>query len=162
MTGPKTTQDDQAIQYRTIVVGVIQNENGEILVCKKPADRGVFPGQWGLPGGGIEPGEKMEAALRREIHEEVGIQVIDVRPLFFTDGQYPKTYPDGSQREVYMIFLVFSCLAASEPVRLGQEFIEYAWVNRSGLNTYDLNITTRDTFQRIGMIDKPLPRRRRM
>jgi ADP-ribose pyrophosphatase YjhB (NUDIX family) len=35
---------------RVIAVGVIQNEQGEILLCKKSPRRGVFPGQWGLPG----------------------------------------------------------------------------------------------------------------
>ncbi len=153
MTIPKSIEPEQPDQYRTIVVGVIQNRRGEVLICKKPEDRGVFPGQWGLPGGGIEPCEKMEAALRREIFEEVGIQVSSIRPLFFTDGQHSKSYPDGSRREIYMIFLVFSCLAMDEPVHLGPEFIEHAWVSPEKLNTYDLNLTTLATFQRIGMID---------
>ena len=51
------------MRQRVIVCPVIQN-NGEYLLCKMAPDRGVFPGQWALPGGGIEPGETMETALR--------------------------------------------------------------------------------------------------
>ena len=59
-----------------IVVGVIQNARDEYLICRKPKNRGVFPGQWALPGGVIEPGEHMEAALRREINEDASINLI--------------------------------------------------------------------------------------
>jgi nucleoside triphosphatase len=137
---------------RLIVVGVVQNEQGEVLICKMPQDRGVFPGQWGLPGGGIEDGETIEAALRRELGEEVGLSVKDIQPLFFTDGLYTKTFPDGSQREIYMVFLLFSCRAASGDVRLNDEFEASAWVKPGAVKDFDLNIETRKTFRRLGWL----------
>jgi len=137
---------------RTIVVAVIQNDRDEYLVCRKPVDRGVFPGQWAIPGGGIEPGERMEDALRREVREEVGLEIHAVRPLFFKDGEYPKLYPDGTRQNVYMIFLLFACRAASEAVTLGEEFEQFAWVKGTELYKYDLNEQTRDTFQQLGVI----------
>ncbi len=109
-------------QQRIIVVGVVYNQLGEILICKMPPTRGVFPGQWGLPGGGLEAGETLEMALRRELREEIGIEVTEIQPLFFTDGQYIKTFPGGDQQEIYMIFLVFCCLACSEEIKLNSEF----------------------------------------
>ncbi len=145
-------ESDLPILHRTIVVGIIQNERGDTLICKKPPDRGVLPGQWGLPGGGIEAGERMEAALRREIREEVGIEVRDIRPLCFTDGQYPKLYPDGSQQEIYMIFLVFACRAEGNEIRLNPEFIDYAWVEQSAFKDYALNSITIDTFKTLGLL----------
>ena len=39
------------MRQRVIVCPVIQND-GEYLLCKMASDRGVFPGQWALPGGG--------------------------------------------------------------------------------------------------------------
>ena len=143
-----------AHRWRVIVVGVIQNAAGEYLICRKPKNRGVFPGQWALPGGGIEPGERMEAALRREIQEEVGIQVFDIRPLLFRDGQYPKLYPDGSREDVYMIFLVFTCRAASNVVAIGEEFEASAWVSKEQLADYDLNLETRLTFMQMGLLSR--------
>ena len=137
--------------WRIIVVAVIQNSAGETLVCKKPARLGVFPGQWAIPGGGIEPGERMLDALRREVREEVGLEIQAIQPLFFKDGEYPKLYPDSSQQDVYMIFLLFSCRAVSEAVQLGEEFDAFAWVKAADLGKYDLNEQTRDTFARLGI-----------
>ena len=108
-----------------------------------PPDRGVFPGQWGLPGGGIEAGETLEIALHRELREEIGVEVVDLQPLFFTDGLYTKTFPDGDRREIYMVFLVFGCLACSGEIKLNSEFETYEWVAESALNNYDLNVETR-------------------
>ena len=59
------------MRQRTIVCPLIQND-GAYLLCKMADDRGVFPGQWALSGGGVEPGEQIEEALRREIREELG------------------------------------------------------------------------------------------
>ena len=137
---------------RLIVVGVVKNARDEILICKMPADRGVFPGQWGLPGGGIEAGETAENALRRELHEEVGLEVSEIEALFFTDGNYTKTFPDGARQEIYMVFLLYSCRAASSPVQLNPEFEEYRWVKAQELNHYDLNLETRKTFLRMGLM----------
>ncbi|SAP96792.1 pyrimidine deoxynucleoside triphosphate (dYTP) pyrophosphohydrolase YfoO [Klebsiella pneumoniae] len=49
------------MRQRTIVCPLIENE-GHYLLCKMAADRGVFPGQWALSGGGVEPGERIEEA----------------------------------------------------------------------------------------------------
>jgi len=142
----------QPTQFRVIVVGVVQNSRGEYLICKMPKDRGVFPDQWGLPGGGIEQGETMEAALRRELREELGTEISDIRPLFFSDGRYEKSFADGGRRDVYMIFLIFSCRASSSELNLGPEFTEYAWVKRESLTSYSLNSATIETFNRAGIL----------
>jgi nucleoside triphosphatase len=60
------------MRQRTIVCPIIQNDGADLL-CKMADDRGVFPGQWALSGGGMEPGETMEQALRREIREELDL-----------------------------------------------------------------------------------------
>jgi nucleoside triphosphatase len=140
-----------AENWRVIVVGVIQNLRDEYLIFLNPTSRGVFPGQWALPGGGIEPGERMEDALRREIREEVGLEISEIRPILFKDGQYPKLFPDGRSKLIYMIFLVFTCRAGSEEVAVGEEFETYAWVKKENLVDYDLNPETRDTFKQMGV-----------
>lgn len=143
---------DPAIERRVIVVGLIHNARGEWLLCKMPAERGVFPGQWGLPGGGIEAGEYAETALRRELREEVGLEVSEIEPLFFTDGLYTKRFPNGAQRPIYMIFLVFKCLAIGDAVTLNPEFEQYTWVAQDSLGEYDLNVETVKTVCRLGWL----------
>jgi nucleoside triphosphatase len=137
---------------RFIVVGVIANQQGEYLLCRMPEGRGVFPGEWGLPGGGIEPGETVEEALRREVHEEVGLSLRRVEPLFFSDGTYVKTLPGGEQISLYMVFLLFRCVADEGEVRLNPEFDAAAWVPRDGIVRYRLNRATAATFSRLGLI----------
>lgn len=140
------------IQFRVIVVALVRNDRGDYLICRMPKDRGVFPEQWGLPGGGIEEGERMETALRRELREELGVEVSDIKPLFFKDGQHRKSFADGSQREVYMIFLIFSCVAASVELKLSPEFTDYAWVKGDALGDYNLNSATIETFRQAGVV----------
>jgi len=137
---------------RLVVVPVIRAANGSVLLCRMPIDRGVYPGQWALPGGGVEPGEQIEEALRREIREELGVELTSARPLFFTDRLREKTFPGGERRLIYMVFLLYECTVATDPIQLSDEFTEYAWVLTSSLPEYDLNEATRQTFTTMGLM----------
>lgn len=144
--------DQSKIQHRVIVVGLVWNKTGELLFCKMPPDRGVFPGEWGFPGGGIEPGEQMEQALRRELREELTIEVQDIRPAFFKDALYPKLSVGGAITNTYMIFLVFHCQFTQGRIRLNEEFSEYRWVAKGEVGDLTLNAETKDTLSRIGWL----------
>ena len=50
---------------------------------------GEFEGMWEFPGGKIEPGESSESALKREIQEELGIDITINKFLCTTDYDYP-------------------------------------------------------------------------
>lgn len=142
-----------AVATRLIVVPVIRDENGNVLLCKMPADRGVFPGQWGLPGGGVEPGERIKEALEREVFEELGVSLVSAKPLFFKDGLHEKTFAGEGKRLIYMVFLLYECrIAADQPIRLNSEFCEYTWAKPSSLSKFDLNSATKDTFSSIGLL----------
>ncbi len=135
---------------RVIVVGLVWNDRDQLLLCRMHPDRGVFPGQWGLPGGGIEQGERMGDALRRELREELGIEITDIQPAFFKDGSYSKLLPNGELQPVYMIFLVYYCRAAGDKILLNEEFSEYRWVSEEDLPGLEMNVETADTLRRLG------------
>ena len=141
------------MRQRTIVCPLIQND-GCYLLCKMADDRGLFPGQWALSGGGVEPGERIEEALRREVREELGEQLVlsDITPWTFSDDVRNKTYADGSQEEIYMIYLIFDCVAANREVKINEEFQAFAWVKAEDLGSYDLNIATRKTLTLKGLL----------
>ncbi|HGY5109217.1 nucleoside triphosphatase NudI [Citrobacter sp. Cb080] len=141
------------MRQRTIVCPLIQND-GCYLLCKMADDRGVFPGQWALSGGGVEPGERIEDALRREVREELGEQLVlsDITPWTFSDDVRTKTYADGSQEEIYMIYLIFDCVAANREVKINEEFQAFAWVKAEDLGSYDLSIATRKTLTLKGLL----------
>jgi 8-oxo-dGTP diphosphatase len=61
-----------------VAVGVLIGERGRFLLTSRPAGK-VYAGWWEFPGGKIERDETVEAALARELHEELGIDVLDVR-----------------------------------------------------------------------------------
>jgi len=56
-----------------VAVGVLIQPNGQFLLTSRPQGK-VYAGYWEFPGGKFEPGETVEQALQRELHEELGIQ----------------------------------------------------------------------------------------
>lgn len=99
-------------------------------------------------------GERIEEALRREIREELGEQLIlsDITPWTFRDDIRVKTYADGRQEEIYMIYLIFDCVSANRDICINDEFQDYAWVKPEELALYDLNVATRHTLALKGLL----------
>ena len=69
------------------VVAAILNCDGAYFATQR--GYGEFEGMWEFPGGKIEPGESREVALRREIQEELGIDIIIENLLCTTEYDYP-------------------------------------------------------------------------
>ncbi len=57
-----------------VAVGVLIDTQGRFLLTSRPAGK-VYAGYWEFPGGKLEAGESVEQALRRELHEELGITI---------------------------------------------------------------------------------------
>ena len=57
-----------------VAVGVLIDPEGRFLITSRPAGK-VYAGHWEFPGGKVEPGESVEQALQRELHEELGITI---------------------------------------------------------------------------------------
>ena len=63
-----------------VVAGLIRDETGRLLVCRRPAGKHLA-GKWEFPGGKLERGETPAAGLVRELEEELGIIVAPEPPL---------------------------------------------------------------------------------
>ena len=105
------------------VSGVLAvNRDGRVLLVQRADDL-----SWGLPGGGVEPGESWAAAAVRECFEETGWQV-EIRGVF---GVYsdPETqihaYPDG--RRVHFVGVVFVAGAVAQVGRSDDEVLDVAF-----------------------------------
>lgn len=62
------------LQHKEIGVAVINNEQGKILIDRRKAT-GEMGGLWEFPGGKIEAGETIEACIKREVKEELDIEI---------------------------------------------------------------------------------------
>ena len=77
----------QSSQRIEVAAAVIFNERGEFLLAQRPAGK-PYAGFWEFPGGKVEPGENPAQALRRELHEELGIDVTTLYPWLTRDFDY--------------------------------------------------------------------------
>lgn len=71
-----------------VAVGILSDAQGRFLLTSRPPGK-VYEGYWEFPGGKFEPGETVEQALRRELHEEVGIWVGRVHSWRVQEFDYP-------------------------------------------------------------------------
>ena len=81
---------DGGIQHSNrieVVAAVISNDRDEFLLAQRPAGK-VYAGYWEFPGGKVENGEAAAAALKRELDEELGIDVITAWPWLTRDFDY--------------------------------------------------------------------------
>jgi len=79
--------DEDGDDIVDVAVGVLIDERGRFLLTSRPAGK-VYAGWWEFPGGKLEGGESVTAALARELHEELGIDVVDVWPWHVTRMDY--------------------------------------------------------------------------
>ena len=71
-----------------VAVGVLIDPTGRFLLTSRP-DGKVYAGYWEFPGGKLEAGETVEQALRRELHEELGITIGHAHPWKIEMVDYP-------------------------------------------------------------------------
>lgn len=109
-----------------VAVAVIENDNGDVLIAKRP-DHLHMGGFWEFPGGKIELIETVLQALRREIREEVGLDIHTASPLLQIPFQYP---------EKKVLLDVWRVTDFSGDPR-GCEGQQVLWVPRNKLRAYE-------------------------
>ena len=63
-----------------VVAGALFDGEGRVLIAQRPAGK-ALAGRWEFPGGKVDVGESEHVALRRELREELGVEVIAARPF---------------------------------------------------------------------------------
>lgn len=127
------------LPHHEVAVGVIRRDDGAVLIARRPAE-GLLGGLWEFPGGKREEGESLEDCLRREVREELGIEV-EVGERFAT------------VRHAYTHFKVtlhaFHCRHRSgEPRALG--CTAWRWVAPAELDAYPMPAANRKLLESLG------------
>lgn len=109
-------------EQNVAVKGIIRHQDKILLIREAPGDGRVNPGKWDLPGGRIALGEHPADGLRREIMDEVGLEVQIGKPIWLDEWR-PRI--DGLQRQIVGVFL--SCKAKTIEVKLNEDHDEFRW-----------------------------------
>ena len=108
-----------------VTAAVIGRADGRILVCSRPAGKHMA-GKWEFPGGKIEPGETAEACIRREIREELGMEIAVGPVLTAMEHDYGVKY-------VRVTFF----LAVSDDAPSAKDHQEFRWVMPDMIDSVD-------------------------
>lgn len=112
---------------RTVAVAIILRQH-QVLVCQRK--RGSrYELKWEFPGGKVEPGESLEACVRRELREELAAEV---GPVVGTESEI-SFYEDGGMFEVHY----FTFRDVLTPLR-NMVFEDFRWVTGPELMQLDI------------------------
>ena len=115
------------------VAAAVFNDAGEVLLVKR--GRPPRQGQWGLPGGLLDLGERLADGVRREIMEECGIEV-EIRDLI--TAFEPIMRDDDGRVEYHFVVIDFWATHISGEARAQDDADDVAWVTPSEWVGYQL------------------------
>ncbi|MEZ4443274.1 MAG: NUDIX hydrolase [Polyangiaceae bacterium] len=118
----------------TLAVGAVIVDDGRVVLIRR--GQPPQPGRWSLPGGRVEHGERLEAALRRELLEETGLEV-EVGPLLEV-----VEILDGDR---HYVVLDYRCRVIGGELHAGDDAAEAIWVEPAELDAY----TVTDAVKRV-------------
>lgn len=112
-----------------VVACALIDADGRVLLAQRPEGK-ALAGLWEFPGGKLEPGERPEAALIRELHEELGITVKEacLAPLTFASHAYD---------DFHLLMPLYIC-RRWEGLAVSREGQNLAWVRPNKLRDYPM------------------------
>ena len=111
-----------------VVAGVIFDREQRLLACERPLGK-ALAGKWEFPGGKFEPGETAAQALKRELQEELALEVTVL------DEMYRLTVESPDNKTLILHFLRALIKAGSTPTACENQ--RFCWVKSSELDQLD-------------------------
>ena len=128
-TGPEDAGNLQAPRILLVSAVALIDADGRVLLAQRPEGKSMA-GLWEFPGGKVEPGETPEAALIRELHEELGIDT-------HASCLAPLTFASHAYEAFHLLMPLFACRRwqGTPESREGQAL---AWVRPQDLRKYPM------------------------
>ena len=124
-------------------VGAVIVDDGKVVLIRRRYE--PLKGQWSLPGGMVEVGETLEAALAREMLEETGL-VVDVGPVIEV---FDRITRDAEGRVRYHFVLIdYLCRAVDGELRAGSDVDAAVWADPRNLAEYELTDKATSVIER--------------
>jgi 8-oxo-dGTP diphosphatase len=120
-------------EHPLIGVGAVIVDGGRVLLVRRATE--PLKGEWSVPGGMLELGEKLRDGVRREAREETGLEVesgelLDVFDSIFTDDQ--------GRTQYHYVLIDYLCRPISGEAKAGTDVSEVRWVSEEGLLSMNL------------------------
>jgi 8-oxo-dGTP diphosphatase len=112
-----------------VAAAALIDREGRVLLAQRPEGKSMA-GLWEFPGGKVEPGETPEAALIRELHEELGIDT-------WASCLAPLTFASHAYDEFHLLMPLFAC-RKWEGIPASREGQRLAWVRPRALRDYPM------------------------
>jgi len=131
-------QPKPKIPHYTVTAAVIQ-QDGKVFIAQRSA-QGLLGGMWEFPGGKIEPGETLTACLKREICEELNVDIEVGAPF----GLYEHTYTHFK-----VTLHAFECELLNNDPPQAREHTALRWVRTAELDDYPMGKIDRQIAQKL-------------
>lgn len=116
---------DKKNMYPLVTVGVlVVADDSEILLVKSPK----WNVDYTIPGGKVEMGETREEAAKREVFEETGLKIVDIRFAFVQDSIYSQEFKKPNHFIMNDFVGRLSADCSKDQVVLNEEGDEYLWI----------------------------------
>ncbi|MEX0672861.1 MAG: NUDIX hydrolase, partial [Candidatus Paceibacterota bacterium] len=121
---------NQFVATRAFIV----NEEGKVLIIREASEYsgGTQVGKYDLPGGKIKPGESAVEATKREVKEEVGLDVEIGQPFFVSEW-----YPEIKGETIQIVGIFFKCTPASSVIILSVDHDDFQWIDPADHSQYE-------------------------
>lgn len=136
------------MKARLIVAAVIK-KGDEFLFGKKQDSIGPYPNTWHLLGGGVNlEEENLTDAIKREVKEEAGIEITDLKKLSFDED----LEPDKKGEETRYVFLVFDANYKSGELKADDDIKELKWIHKSEIKNIPLARPSQKLFKELNIV----------